>query len=247
MQSLKYSTEELVSRWEDRRAVKNVMGKFAYSYLIKQEYKIFDSFWSGRDDVCLGTNDGWYLGREAVSGYYAAIDTALKAKRDILKKLFPRMVEGKSDEELYGIGDLEYVALSTPVVELGADGTAKGIWYCHGSCAETDTAGPVAYWTWRCYAVDFVKEGGNWRIWHMLVAEDVKCPAGRDWSGKDTAYPDRPEFEGLREYKLPAPTVPCVLREHYHPDRPFMKLPEPPEPYEKFENTFSYGFGGEEA
>ena len=246
MQKLSYTTEELVSRWEDRRAVKNLMGKYGYCFLIKKEYTIFDSFWSKRGDVCLGMNGGWYLGREAVSGYYAAIDSALKAKRDILKGLFPDKVAGKSDEELYGIGDLEYVALSTPVVELGSDGTAKGMWYCHGSCAETGVSGPVAYWTWRSYAVDFVKEDGQWRIWHMLISEDVNCPSGQDWSQPYEGYPELPEFAALKDFTAPEPTVKTVLRELYHPDRPFSRLPEPPAPYEDFALTFSYGYTGKE-
>lgn len=52
--------EHLVERWEDRRDVKNQMGKFMHYLLLKQEGKLVADLWSKRDDICYGVNDGWY-------------------------------------------------------------------------------------------------------------------------------------------------------------------------------------------
>lgn len=239
------STEELTARWEDRRAVKNLMGKYALSFLVKKEKDIFNSFWCAEKSPRLGTNEGWYIGPEAVTGYYAAIHENALKKLAVLRTALPAQCEGKTDEELYGAGDLEYVALSTPVIEVGADGTAKGMWYCHGSRAELTAAGPVAYWTWRSYAVDFVKENGQWRILNMLVSEDVDHPCGQDWSRPEQPLPVLPEFEALQGLTIPEPTEKTVLRVKYSPERPFTRSPRLPEPYENFPDTFSYG--GKEA
>jgi hypothetical protein len=79
--------EHLVERWEDRRDVKNQMGKFVHYLLLKQEAKIVDDLWSAREDICYGVNDGWYQGREAVKGFFdwfpgytAKVAACLKAK-----------------------------------------------------------------------------------------------------------------------------------------------------------------------
>ena len=64
-----YTSEQLVGIFEDQRDLKNLMGKLCYTILLKQEDQMLSRFWSAREDICLGTNQGWYLGREAVGGY----------------------------------------------------------------------------------------------------------------------------------------------------------------------------------
>ena len=46
--------EHLVERWEDRRDVKNQMGKFMHYLLLKKEAAIVDDLWSSREDICPG-------------------------------------------------------------------------------------------------------------------------------------------------------------------------------------------------
>lgn len=238
-----YSAEQLVSRWEDRREIKNLMGKYAYCILLKKESEIFDMLWSQEQpDICLGFNKGYYTGKAAVARYYESIHKNNLLKASVLKKVFPEQLGGKTDEELYGIGDFEYVPLSTPVIELAEDGkTAKGIWYSQGTYADVGTSGPVSYWTWRCYAIDFIKEDGEWRIWHLLSVEDINHPAGQNWTKEPEPYPELPEFAELSAVFIPEPTVPEAVRELYYPGRPFAKQPKLPEPYETFGDTFSYG------
>ena len=70
----RYTKEELLGRWEDVREIRNVMGRLSADYVLKRENSMFESYWSAREDVCLGVNEGWYLGPEAVQGYYEAQD-----------------------------------------------------------------------------------------------------------------------------------------------------------------------------
>ena len=53
--------------------------------------------------------------------------------------------------------------------------------------------------------------------------------------------PELPEFDALRAYSLPAPTVAECLRRRYSTDRPLTPAPRIPEPYGTFGETFSYG------
>lgn len=81
MSFLKFNTEELVGRFEDRRDVKNLAGKYVMSLLLKKEPTILEDLWSEREDVSLGVNSGYYSCRAALKAYYASIDAATKKRR----------------------------------------------------------------------------------------------------------------------------------------------------------------------
>ena len=89
MSFLKFNTEQLVGRFEDRRDVKNLAGKYVMSLLLKKEPTMLADLWSGREDISLGMNSGYYAGRTAVEGYYASIDAATRQKAQVVKSVFP--------------------------------------------------------------------------------------------------------------------------------------------------------------
>lgn len=238
----RFTTEQLAGRWEDRRDVKNLMGKYVTSLLLKREKAMFQSFWSQRDDICMGVNEGYYQGREAIKGFYETIDKYTVTTRDLLVKLFPKETEGKTLDELYGIGPFELRSINNPVIEIATDGeTAKGMWGCYGNVTNVTTRGPVSHWIFAAYAADFIREGDEWRLWHLLYLEDVNSPAGHSWAEAENPYPELPEFAPLADVALPEPNVKQVVREHYSVNRPFTRLPRIPEPYDSFAETFSYG------
>lgn len=243
MKKATLSAEALVGRWEERREIKNLMGRYAVSFLLKKEKTMFVDFWSSREDVSMGLNNGWYVGQEAISGWFATIDknTALKAK--LLKADLPEQLGDQDEQALYGIGDFDVKPLGTPVIELADDlQTAKGIWYSQGSKADVTEAGPVSYWTFGVFAVDFIYEDGTWKIWHLQYLEDIKCLCGQSWAKPQTPFPALPAYAALKDAALPEPTVKVTLREYYSPNRPMAKLPRLPEPYPTFADTFSYGY-----
>ena len=73
------STLQLTERFEDRREIKNIMGKYVTSCLLCRENTIVDSLFCGRDDISLGFNGGYYVGRQAVKEYYEAVCAATSA------------------------------------------------------------------------------------------------------------------------------------------------------------------------
>ena len=153
-----FTTEQLTVRWEDQRAIKNLMGKYANCVLLNREHDIYGMFWSKRDDVTLMFNDGAYTGAASVKAYYDACHdrNALVAK--LMQKRFPDVLGGKSDDEIYGVGPFKVKPMACPVIEVAGDGkTAKGLWFCQGAYNDVETCGPVAHWTWGYFAVDFAK------------------------------------------------------------------------------------------
>ncbi len=236
-----FTIDELADRWYDRREIVNLAGKFVTSILIKQEGQIFDSFWTKGGDACLSFNDGSYVGSEAVRGYYAAMAENTAKTSRILKALFPEQLGGLSDEELYGVGQLCGLPITTPVVEIAEDGqTAKGIWHIQGSDNGLTEYGPLSYWTLGFLAIDFRLEDGDWKLWHVLHAEDVVAPMGENWL-HPLPREKKPEYAAVAALKKPPYSVQRENYVPYSPERLFTAPPQLPEPYVTFAETFSYG------
>jgi len=235
-----YTTEQLTQRWEDQRAIKNLMGKYANIVLLNREQEVFSRFWS-ENEPTLAFNDGVYRGADAVRGYYDACRDRNALVASLLQKRFPERLGGLSEEELYGIGPFKVMPMYCPIIEVAGDGaTAKGLWYCQGAKNDVETCGPRARWTLGWFAVDFLRETDGWRVWHMQYVNDVDGTCGQSWGKPQEPYPDLPEFAALRDFRYPAYTEAKTVREYYTPDRPVTEAPAIPEPYETFADTFSY-------
>lgn len=217
---------------EDTTAIANIMGAFTFLNCYKQHKRQFEN-WS-HNEPTITLNDGKYVGYEAVKAFFVDYHEAqTRWANETMRKLFPEELGDKSDEEIWAVGSNTVLNFTTPLIEVAFDGqTAKGMWYVYGSTTEVYSTGPKAAWNFGRCAVDFVKEDGVWKIWHMTMFTDIQCPVGGNW-GKDKMYP----HEGV---EIPEPTV----KEHYYTGYgdDFLSLVEPPlpEPYDTFANTFSY-------
>jgi hypothetical protein len=234
--------EYLVERWEDQRTIKNLMGKYVNCLLLNRQGEIFDRFFSQRGDVCLTFNGGSYLGPEAVQGYFSALVERNRLAAKLLQQRLPEQLGGKSEEEIYGVGPFHVQPLTAPVIEVAEDGeTAKGLWFSMGCNAEVTTRGPEASWTWGYFAVDFVYEGDDWKIWHLQHLNDVDSLCGQSWGRAVTPYPEEPGFEALGDFAMPPYTVEETVRSYYQVGEKTQPVPRIPEPYGTFSETFSYG------
>lgn len=77
-------------------------------------------------------------------------------------------------------GGFVWHTITTPVVEIAEDRkTAKGIWYTPGIVGSYSSDGTNnTQWMWEKYGVDFVRENGKWKVWHMKVYTDFAAPFG---------------------------------------------------------------------
>lgn len=241
--SHQWNSEELLSRWEKRRALQNLMVRFfSQDYLMRRENKMYDRYWSRADDVCLGVNSGYYQGAAAVKTYYQGLAdrTALESK--LIQQKYAAQAGNLSPEEAYGMGIMDMKSLVAPVIEIAADGaTAKGIWTIHGMNTKLTAAGQVSYWERAYVAGDFVWEEGHWKVWHLLYLQDLDAPSGTNWSEPAPEYPADPAYAALADFRFPEPNVKMTVYETYSAARPFYAPPAYPEPYETFAETFSYG------
>lgn len=148
---------------------------------------------------------------------------------------------------------------TTPVIEVAADGkSARGIWFSPGVVmnytGEKDKDGndlAQGTWFWEKYGVDFVNEGGDWKIWHLQTYYEFTPPVGSEskWTNPATIQsPMMAQKPGDSEEEapavmgnLPAPSRPNPRPyQQWSPDRVNEIRPEIPEAYYTFSETFNF-------
>ncbi len=150
---------------------------------------------------------------------------------------------GRIDEAAAAEGGLFTHFLTTPVIEVAGDGkTAKGVWMSPGfetGIKDPETQKPTACFVYTKYGCDFVKEDGVWKMWHYHVYRVFMTP----WN-----IPFTEEWEkNVMEKKFGKfgadmkPDLPTTVDNPYSVDTKRELAPMPPEPYETFSETFSYG------
>jgi len=158
-----------------------------------------------------------------------------------ISKLYP---EVKNNSSSLGVGMFQMHTLTTPIIEVAEDGqTAKGMWYTPGMVGGVDRDGRLRNeWLWEKYAVDFIKEDGQWKFWHILVSTDFGGPLGKDLN-KDAVTGAVQGAEGAQQAQEPSlpKTVVKVAGKVYGPTRVPVLYPPMPVPYKTFSETFSYG------
>lgn len=217
-----YTKEQLASRITNFRSIENVMSKYAFLTYYKRFQEALDKYWT-KSTPTLTTNDQKLSGQEVYDYLVTKGEADTKVGDEIMRGLYPQEFGDQSDSDMWGAGTAMVHTITTPVIELAGDEkTAKAIFYSLGSCTEIQAEkGPVAYWVWEKYAVDFVKEEDGWKIWHMVIMTDFMTPVGCNWAKVNVA-PTGEYYTAYTPMTTPQAGVPM------------------PEPYATFEETFSY-------
>ena len=107
-----------------------------------------------------------------------------------------------------GVGAVNAHPISTGLVKLAGDGkTAKGLWYSIGQDTKPNGDGTaLAMWNTGKVAIDFVKEGDAWKIWHIVEANDATCEAG-DTYGDHPVYLDYATDPVAVEFSTHSPMI----------------------------------------
>lgn len=159
--------------------------------------------------------------------------------------------------------------VTSPIIEVAEDGqTAKGMWMMTGlesglTSPESAKGAPDFMYeknvtingkkVWMHtvhakYGVDFIKQDGQWKIWHFHCYEIARSPFGLGWIPFAAAAQDSPFADDLMYFgedgkpvMMPKPDGPATLRHNpYRTDRgQTLDLP-PPVPYRTFSETFAY-------
>lgn len=229
--------------------VQNCYSKHAYYHAIGAHCEELADIWVKEDGEYAKTAHWIRMGSlleegiDLIKEHYCIVnEESKKEKLEMVNKYFP---EVENVPENLGIGyGYTIHTQTTPIIEIADDGrTAKGIWYSPGIGTNIDMVDgkPMisGSWFFEKYAVDFVKEDGEWKIWHLI---NVMDPTPSSWGmdplakgpqggGPAPGSGDNSE-EGLKPVDDPY--------ESWSPTTKSKIYPRFPEPYSTFSETFSY-------
>ncbi|RBR15260.1 hypothetical protein FVER53590_03474 [Fusarium verticillioides] len=173
------AVEKLAQRAYDRGEVENVFSKYMHLHNVFQDEQI-KSLWVKRGTPGVHaqyTNVGVYTDYDSIMAYHS----------------------GRPSPP----GKLILHETTTPLIEVAGDGeTAKGFWLMAGvesGLADPKNVGTMpeflyepedknvdgkrvwTHWVWCHYALDFLKQDGQWKIWHFRCLEVTRAPFSENW------------------------------------------------------------------
>ena len=179
----------LAQRALDVQAVENIMNRHVLYHCYGEHIAEMEEIWVqdpvNQATASFGQNQGYYVGYDAIYEAYATghwNNWITAAKRYCQQKGID--TTGMTDDEICeiygGVGQLLLHVTTTAIIEVAEDGkTAKGYWYSPGMIAETGMAGNSI---WEAYGADFVKENGEWKMWHLHMYTDFMCQFGENFT-----------------------------------------------------------------
>jgi len=226
----------------DVQEIQNVMSMHEYFHAACRHREEMDAIWALKtpglafEEALL---NGRYVGLDAIRAYYVDFfERFFKAALHEVRGMFPSLKDDPEDRLAFGVQILH--TLTTPVIEVAGDGeTAKAVWLSPGHVTAPAEGRLQAFWHWDRYAVDFVREAGAWKIWHLWVGKDFTTPYDKSWV--ETALDPGPGIRLDTAPDFPKPNAPGLMPyTGYSPFKVARFEPTPPVPYRTFSETFSY-------
>ena len=241
-----YSDEELVNRIWDKEEIKDLISRHAYYQSSDLRELELDTLWvqsrENQRTATLGSNWGFYVGMPEIKRYY--VQNHRKHRQDQLKPYIAAGVLTECGDENLGFGCWDMHTISSPLLQLAGDGkTARGLWY---DCGQLTVGSPDGTadenFIFGLVAVDFIKENGKWKIWHMILENDHTVPVGELYSNIPV-YRDQGSDPAEVEFGIP------TIHELVH-DSTYGwadHFPDIPEPYDTYTDENSYSQLGKRA
>jgi hypothetical protein len=236
--------------------VQNIMSKHNYYYAAGNRNEELLNIWVKEDgefakSATITTADGVWEGMDVIKVYYGNPKT--KDAKQTIKEM------SKTNPWEPVKGQLGVYTNTTPIIEVAGDGkTARGVWFSQGMVmnytGQKDKSGnEIAQGTYyfEKYGADFVKENGEWKIWHIQIYSDFKPSVGSEskWTTPAAAQPSIAQKSGDKKDEkaqasdtdLPKPTRENPdPYEQWSPARENKMRPELPEPYYTFDETSNF-------
>ena len=234
----------VVQKLLDAFEIQNLMSRHAWYYAAGQHQRELDElFAKTRPDMSFGTNAGYWVGYESIKRAY--VDWFKVQAAQDLAALSRRHPKIKNEPANLLSGTSMMHTITTPLIVIADDGlTAKGLFYSPGQVTQTPLGQPTAGWMWERYAIDFIKDGGAWRIWHFNVFTDFSVAPGGDWTKQSVGaniVVQPGEVLPWEDPNAPKFDIPVETYKSYGIDVVRGENPRIPVPYRSFSETFSYG------
>jgi len=172
----KMTAEMKAQRALDIAEIINIAGMHEYYHSALMHKEEYENIWSKRDDISWKNNSQYFANRKDFYIFYVEGCPTGEQKR----------------------GALWYHMLCTPVVVVAGDGqTAQAVWQSFGNVSGTN----MLQWTEEKYAMDFIKEDGKWKIWHLRTYVEFYTNADSSntklWASQNLAAPEGASNAGM--------------------------------------------------
>jgi hypothetical protein len=197
--------EARIRRLEDIEEITKLQSRYQHLLLMYDWPAIEALFARKAADVSVEISDsGVYVGTTGVKRMFERIWSARKGKTGTV---------------------LLHHAVN-PVIEVNKDGkTAKGLWHSPSTLIATDNGKPVTSMGLGKYQVDYIKEDGEWKFWHMKYYHIIAMD--KIWEDKGMGAVQRSLRSAYSAFK---PDRPRTLETRYDPDKAVIFQPPPPKP-----------------
>lgn len=201
-----YTIDEQITRIWDFENVRKTMHKLAYYISNEDRRRAINELWvtapDYRETASFGVNTGHYDGMDEIVRHFI-----LDRNEELYENLKARNAEnGAIDCSALnlGYGCATIMTMNTPVIKISGDGRfAKYLGYAPAFISEGKTGGAAdSYFTLDCVFADLVKEGDEWRIWHLVFFHDHTLEIGEDYTALPVLGWEDPLYK-----KFGAPTV----------------------------------------
>ncbi len=233
----------IVEKLWDIQQIQDLMSRHEWYYSAGEHQRELDELFAHHQaDVSFGTSGGFWIGLPSIKRSY--VDWFKTQASEDLAGLSHRHPEIKDIPSNLLAGTMMMHTLTTPLIVVADDGkTAKGLWYTIGEVTQTPLGQPTAGYMWEKYAIDFIKDGNSWKIWHFNVFTDIAAPPDGDWT-KPTPSKIVVEPGEVLPWEDPAAPKFDVAEDRYQSYSVTKVRGEDvkiPVPYRTFGETFSYG------
>ena len=170
---------EMARKALDQQEIQNIMSWHVMYHCYGLHKTEMEDLWvnepENRATASFGQNQGFYVGYDSIwEAYVDGHDSAWLQTAKSYVEAKGIDVTGWTDEEIMdvygGVGQLLLHVTTTGIIEVAEDGqTAKAFWYSPGIVQET---GMNTSAIWEAYGADFVKEDGEWKMWHLHMFTD---------------------------------------------------------------------------
>lgn len=202
------AADSAVQRLLDVHEIANLQGRYMYfiqSHCYEEILALFAA-----DDPAVSVEI-------AESGIYEGIDKIRTLFVDMFKPLF------------MAPGSLPIHLLTTPVIEIGADGqTARGMWQTLGCNSFPSKDGLVATWQQGKYDNSFIREHGQWRFKQFRWLCNFRTPHNKGWVEQPMVRVDPLNYENFPDAMRP--TRMGERHDAYDPAAVMAFGPLPPQP-----------------
>ena len=264
-----FTDDELVVRLWDKEKIRDLMARRCYYYSNDWRRKELNDLWVRRYDnrktASLGNNLGYYEGWDNICEYY--VGEREKQRYARLQEYSDALENVEYNNLNLGLGQMATHTANTHMVELSDDGlTAQYLAIDSGQVTYGHPDGTAdEYFISGTVVADLIKEGDEWRIWHLKIQHDSTCSAKN--SGKKaqvrTPRPDEDADKGepaevamppkpVAPYLGPDPIVeefgtPTTPMQAYLPKFGWTFLPDQmPVAYEYYDSRKGFGPDGQQ-